>query len=277
MAAGERVPPTLMFSLLERYGREALNRILMLFRPDEPTVRKVSYRNREFLVSVNEDVGWRMTSTVRFEHAEFEVLRERIQPDFTCIDVGANIGVHTVLLSDMVARGDVFAFEPDRWAYHLLNLNLLLNSAENVLAFENPISDREEVMPFHESVDSGFSAVEPTGRRDIRGRIDREALTLDGFTERRDVEPDFVKIDVEGHEPAVLRGMRGLLSDKSRRPSYLLVEIDTRHISAADQGGGKLLSFLRERGYRARSIGPSGLEEGFDPNPVVQNVLFTAE
>lgn len=266
-----------MLSTLERYGRAALNRLLMLFRPGEPTVREVTYRGHDFLALVNEDVGWRMRSPVRFEHAEFEVLRERIEPDFTCLDVGANIGVHTVLLADMAPRGRIYAFEPDERAYRLLNLNLQRNGVDHARTFKKPVSDRKRDVSFHESVDSAFSAVEPTGRRDVRRRVKRTALTLDGFVEERGLDPDFVKIDVEGHEPAVLRGMQRQLADADRGPRYLLVEVDRRHTGLDDRASEGVVSYLEERGYRARSIGSAGLGDGFDPDRVVQNVLFTAD
>jgi len=262
---------------IDRYVRAVLNRLVLPFRTRQPTVREVSYRGHDFLALVNEDVGWMMgASPKRFEHAELEVLQELIRPDFVCLDVGANIGIYTVLLADMAPQGSIYAFEPDERAYHLLNLNLNLNGIRNAHTFNNPVSDREEYMSFHESVDSAFSSVEPTGRKDVRRQVELKSLTVDSFTEEQGIDPDFVKIDVEGYELAVLRGMRLQLADKHSRPKYLQLEVDRRHQDIGERTPGDVVSFLEERGYRAQSISYSGLKKGFDPDPTVQNVLFAA-
>jgi hypothetical protein len=83
--------------------------------------------------------------------------------------------------------------------------------------------------------------------------------------------PDHVKIDVDGNEMLVLRGMRELLSG-SRRPKTLQVEINARYKA-------ELFAFLSETGYEHYKrhdtmLGQKLIESGRDPETVPHNALF---
>src|SRR5712692_8948348 len=64
-----------------------------------------------------------------------------------CLDVGANIGLHTVTMSELVGpAGQVFAFEPERHNYQLLEQNLRFNGLTNVILLQRAVSDHEGVV-----------------------------------------------------------------------------------------------------------------------------------
>ena len=105
------------------------------------------------------------------------------------VDVGANIGA-TVLLFSKLA-GSVIAFEPSPKALKLLNLNV----PANAIVYPVALSDFEGSAVFEERDSLDLSSFSDQG-------ITVPVRTLDSFG----LQPDLIKIDVEGFEPQVLRG-----------------------------------------------------------------------
>jgi len=89
-------------------------------------------------------------------------------------------------------------------------------------------------------------------------------MTLDDYCEEKQILPDVVKVDVEGHEPYVLQGGRKTLS--VARP-YLIVEINSKALREGGSSAGELLALLADLDYRvfhvdATRAGPSQGEAG---------------
>ena len=87
----------------------------------------------------------------RHSLAELEVLQGAIKPGHTVLDVGANIGVFSVVLGKHEPTASIYAFEPDPVNYALLNMNLRLNDIHNATAFEIALGKKEECIPFYKS------------------------------------------------------------------------------------------------------------------------------
>lgn len=132
-------------------------------------------------------------------------------------DVGANIGYTPLLFAHAVGpSGCVHAFEPAPRAYRFLEASAA--QFETIRAFPVALSDHEGEMDFFETEALDTSSLEripdvPPQSVQIR--------TLDQMASQGP-QPTFVKIDVEGHEPAVLRGMAGTLAREM--PPFLVFE-----------------------------------------------------
>lgn len=130
-------------------------------------------------------------------------------------DVGAFIGFFTILAGRSMPSGSVFSFEMDAGNFERLHTNVELNGLSNVEAHRVALSDRHGKSPYIKGRDR-FGASARLGRSRRRfwnswlNRV--PTTTLDRFFAGR-TPPDLVKIDVQGAELAVLRGMQGLLSD----------------------------------------------------------------
>lgn len=125
------------------------------------------------------------------------------------IDVGANIGLSTILLARLAER--VIAFEPSPPNAAFLHRNLVLNGIGNVEVIEAAASSEAGTLRFHVAQFGAGSHVVASGH--IAGTsisaVSVPAVTLD----QADLPPiGFIKIDAEGHEPDVLAGARRLLA-----------------------------------------------------------------
>ena len=175
-----------------------------------------------------------------FESAETEVVKKTVKGGDVCLDLGANIGWYTVLMSELVgAKGHVFAFEP-----HPANFQVLVRNTagrENVTAIMAAVGDEDGKVPLYESVtgnsgdhrlDLSSGDVADTGLRvDVR-RLD----TL--FLGKSRV--DFVKADIQGSEGRMLRGMKGIIKANPRL--VMLLEVS----DLLDLNGVGQQSFVQE-------------------------------
>jgi FkbM family methyltransferase len=178
---------------------------------------------------------WAMLMRAQFQESLGRklILRETHEPELTqriqenlrrgdlFVDVGANIGYYTLLASRLVGEeGLVLAFEPSPSNLARLADNLVLNRCQNVLLFSEALSDREGAaklsLPW--AINSGVCSL-GNGPSTHGDECFRNGYTL-AATRRLDdvlasVAPGrrvgVVKIDAEGHEPQVLRGMGELL------------------------------------------------------------------
>lgn len=145
----------------------------------------------------------------------FLFLRPYLEDVEVVFDVGANIGDHTRAYLDMGKK--VIAFEP-----HPLSVQCLWHNCIEAIIFEGALSDQAGELSFMGLDNVGASRIRPDGEMKIRAaRLDDLALPA----------PQFVKIDVEGHEPKVLKGMMETL--RQHRP---LVFIEVNAGALADNG-----------------------------------------
>ena len=171
-------------------------------------------------------------------------LRSLLRPGDTFVDVGAGVGFFTVLAARLVGpAGRVIAFEPAPDGAATIRLNAALNGFDHVEVVAAALSDRDG-----DALLAG--AGEPTATLEVAPGADARGrrvpiATLDSFlADRDDVAPAVVKVDVEGHESAVLRGMRSTLH--RLRPA-LIVEM---------HGDRSFLEALESAGYVCSPIEP---------------------
>lgn len=160
----------------------------------------------------------------RSPEPEFELLREWVRPGDWVLDVGANIGHYTVELARLVGSGGrVVALEPAALTFDLLASNVARAGTLNVTLLNLAASDRAARVSMHvPAFSSGSDNFYRASITKGRGRFEVLAAPLDSFPISGIVS--FVKIDVEGHEAAVIAGMRTLIARD--RPRILVEDND---------------------------------------------------
>ena len=148
----------------------------------------------------------------------FRIYRIFALPDSVAVDVGANLGIHTLALSDCVLRGTVFSFEPRRSVYAKLIDNLNENGIMNVVASEKALGD--SIGESHLHVDEDDFNI-GKARMGDQGNQVVDVTTLDDALKDSPSTVSLIKIDTEGYELQVLRGAACVLAD--HRPVFASV------------------------------------------------------
>lgn len=148
---------------------------------------------------------------------EYAAFKDAVGPGAIVLDIGANLGAYTVLFAQWVGpRGGVVAFEPAPASRAGLERQLELND----------VAARVDVRPEAVAAASGvrrFRAVGVQGGNRLETIDDSSdciavpTTSIDEFCERAGVEPDLMKIDVEGAELDVLRGARRTIARRGSR------------------------------------------------------------
>ena len=201
-----------------------------------------------------EDIGLVTLLGGGFERAELDVARRLALPETTAIDVGANVGVYSVVLARAVGpEGRVLAFEPGPENVRRLEENLARNGLANVDVHAVALAEEPGELVLRLGSDPAYhSTGDVFEGRASGGELRVRARTLDEvWREAGSPEVSVVKIDTEGGELAVLRGARELL--RAKRPALLVEARDPR-----------VETWLGERGYEGTR--PPGFALG--------NVLF---
>jgi len=232
-----------------------------------------SCRHGEFTFYQNDEfVGLSLAKYGEYSEREIDVYRKVLRPGDIALDIGANIGALTVPMSRLVGEtGKVFAFEANPDNVALLRQNLKTNNCTNVTVMHVAVGTNYrnvKIQSLEELGHHNYGRVE-AGSGSLRvNQIPIDGLHLDGV--------NFVKIDVEGHELEVIRGMRATLA--KYRP-VLYVENDREDKSEA------LVAELVEQRYRMFWHRPplfdqnnfNGCEQNVFGNVVSMNMVCVAE
>jgi len=192
---------------------------------------------------------------------EVAVLRRLVRPGMQVVDVGANVGLYSLLLSRLVGEhGCVYSFEPEPHLCATLRENCGSNGITNVVPFEYAAGPSNARQRFQRATfNSGNNSL---------GRGSSDAGTLEVLVVRiDDILPlgkiDFVKIDVQGHELGALAGMERLLS--SNPGLRIFFEFWPVGLQRAGNSPESLLDFFRERDFLLYERAGADLRPARDP------------
>lgn len=207
----------------------------MYLDPDDPTDQSIWFR--------------------AYERALVRCIASSVRPGGICVDVGAEKGYATLHLARAVgSEGRVVAFEPDRRAAEELSRNVARNGFGSIVMIHQlAVSDTEGVCDFALTSQLGNSSRWPNefARQQVISRITVRTKSLDQVLEEMGIVPgrhtiEFVKIDAEGSEPLIVKGMRGVL--EHFRPAIWL-EINRFSLRAGGFSETMIERPLREAGY----------------------------
>ena len=179
-----------------------------------------------------------------WEPFETALLMASLGPGAVFLDVGANIGYYPVIAAQRVGEaGSVFAFEPDAKNFKLLRANLELNGCQQVVtAFEAGLAEESGAGQLFMSADNAgdhqiFASGEERPHRSITLLNGSECL---GPLVAR---LDLLKVDVQGAEYAVMRGLLPLLEGLPRIPR-MMIELTPQSLRQAGASGRQLIELL---------------------------------
>jgi FkbM family methyltransferase len=171
-----------------------------------------------------------------------------IKPGQRVLDIGAHIGYFTLLYSRLVKEaGHVYAFEPAPENFRLLQTNVRLNHATNVTLAEVAVADISGhgllYLAEQNLGDHRLSAVEG------RCPVPVEIIMADHLVDKVDSPIHFIKLDTQGAEEAILRGMRTLI-DRNSSHLAVLAEFSPRLLMHMGGGIESFAELLEDLGAR---------------------------
>jgi FkbM family methyltransferase len=163
-----------------------------------------------------------------YERSTTRAIRRWVRPDSVVLDIGANIGAHTLELARQVgSRGKVFAFEPTFFAHSKLVQNLALNPGLGAIVKSEQLmlascDNREVAFQIYSSWPLvRADSLHPNHLGRLQPTDGARTLSLDTYLRQSGVSRvDFMKLDVDGYECEVLEGARHCLG--TFRPMILM-------------------------------------------------------
>lgn len=189
------------------------------------------------------------------------VLFDLLQPGMNFVDVGANVGYFTTHAGRRVRPGGkMWAFEADRTAFEFLadNVNLNWYFEDVTLEAKAAYSHATTLTLFQRQKYRGNTSIAEIKNTDLERVLDTQipvevpAVSLDNYFLPLKERIDVIKIDVEGAEPYVLKGMQGLI--ESQPHMKIMIEWSPGQIVAANCDPESVLSFFADHRLKTQII-----------------------
>lgn len=169
-------------------------------------------KNKGLLMRYTDDLNLDMMLGYH-EPNTFQVFDSLITEGMTVVDIGANIGYFTGYLSKKVGNsGIVYAFEPIPSTAQKLQETIKINQLSNVEMHEFAVSDKNGTAQIFISHTHYMASLDEKWAGTQNGTIIVKTITLDSFFEKLNIQPDFIKMDIEGGGVYALKGMINCIS-----------------------------------------------------------------
>lgn len=156
------------------------------------------------------DIGNLLFTTGAFERDEIEAAADLIKRGGagTVIDIGANVGLHTITWANQCPQASFYAFEPTPTVYSALCTSIGMNSLRGRIEPVNAaLGDIDGTADLFETTDDAYNSLKNTHRKALERVTTVDVHRLDTYVAQKGIRDiSFIKIDAEGTEDAVLRG-----------------------------------------------------------------------
>lgn len=223
-------------------------------------------RGLRYVLYPGENAGVYLEHGGNYEVAETAFCEDVLAPGMTAFDVGANMGLYTLLMAKLVGQtGIVHSFEPEPDNFGRLGVNVALNGCANVKARQTAVfsaSGRRPLSVYERRLNAWHSLGAPALADPFRPgalatpvtTVEVETVALDDYCREEEVARiDVLKIDVEGAELDVLRGARGLL--ESGRIDLILFEVSVPQVLSLGHRPDDIFTYLATFGFTCSPLG----------------------
>lgn len=199
--------------------RQFIKGILLVIAPD--FIKKRVFAHYQTL-------NWKTLSTLEFD-AELLLLEFFLNKNSVFFDIGTNKGEYAYYAIKLINPKNIYLFEPEK------KLNKQLRAIfKDCQIFDLALSDNKGSHQFkipliNGVADNCLSSLEVENKEDNETEAiiyEVKTDTLDNFIAKKNIKPDLIKIDVEGHELSVLKGAESFIN---KHHPTLIIEIEQRH------------------------------------------------
>ena len=186
----------------------------------------LNYRNFKIHLGVNNSIQSNIIFNDYNEEFILSVIEKYVKLNYTFLDIGANVGVHTLTAASVNSTNEIYSFEPEPENFLELVKNVEVNNFKNVLPFK--VAMGNQISSLMLNVNDGWNK----GRHSLKSHITKvkrqvsvPVLKVDLFQESLKDKNLLLKIDVEGFEKEVLEGGNTVLN--ITKNSVLIIELVT--------------------------------------------------
>lgn len=171
------------------------------------------YRKFQIYLGVNNSIQSNIIFNNYNEEFILGIIENFAKLNYSFVDIGANVGVHTLAAASVNSKIDVFSFEPEPDNFLELIRNIQVNNFSNIIPFKIALGN--EITNTLLNVNDGWNTGKHTLKNHItnlKRQVNVPVLKLDLFQESLLNKNILLKIDVEGFEKEVLEGSNEILS-----------------------------------------------------------------
>lgn len=185
------------------------------------------------------------------EKTEMNFFKNKIEEGWTVLDIGANIGYPSLLLSKLVGKkGKVIAFEPDDNNIQMLKKNIKANNSRNITVVPMAVSDHTGdgtlyISDSHSGDHRIYFSDEKRKTQNIK------IISLDDYFKSKN-RIDFIQMDVQGAEELVFAGMKKVLSENKK--INILLEFWPEALKKNGSSPRDFLKMIKSLGFKLRYI-----------------------
>lgn len=253
-----------------RVGRKIFRTCMNLIFPSSPYSARTCNVNGHRMLLFLDQHSQRKMALGLFERAETRMMKVNIHSGDVFLDIGANAGYYSILAAGIGAK--VFSFDPVEANIRLLNLSALIALPGIIEPTCAAIADKPGEVFFDISAQSSLSRIR-TDRGELSAvrSVRIEAKTIDSLALGI---VNVVKIDVEGAEMLVLKGMINTI--KICKPRLFMIELVDAHLEVFGSSIDEVVRFMRELGYGSFGFSQGKLYPLQEPKPFANNNFLFA-
>ena len=209
-----------------------------------------------------------------------EAMKRFLKPGDVFLDVGANIGYLSAMAAGLVGKsGQVHCFEPVPAYFYRLQRLAELNPEYSIFSNARAAGDETGTCKIYVTREPGQNTMVPhfKSNEEITFSLEVPVVRLDSYIERHKLSSvKMIKIDAEGYEFPILKGLRRQFEQNSFRPA-IICEIAPRAYSLMNTSAKELSKYMAQYGYSARDLIDAETHVDLQEIEHVTDVLFLPE
>ena len=226
--------------------RRLVSPIVNFFKPEYMMVGT----NKMYIDKNDRVVSAKLLLDGVWEEYETEMFKNHLKSGDIVLDIGANIGYHTLIAAEIVGKsGKVYAFEPEPRNFALLKKNVEANNYKNVILINKALANKSGRFKLYLSNEDNFGDFRIFDSQDNRKYVEVEMATLDDC---KIPKVDVIKMDVQGAEVLVLKGAKKTLAKQKRLRMF--TEFWPKALKLAGSSARGYLDILRRNKFEIYEI-----------------------
>lgn len=209
----------------------------------KPKIKIISKFNKKFYIISNDTLAKK-----KFHEKHFiDLIKILLNKNHNAVDLGAHIGMHSLLMSKIIKGGKIFSFECDSLLYSLLQININKNKIKNIFPYKFAVSNKSGDCVSLSALDYSDKSLNAGVTHICNENIFHSNLTLSIRLDDLSLPfINFIKMDIQGSEFLALKGMNRILD--SDRPIFF-VEIEEFYLNKMGSSSKNLIELFFSKKY----------------------------